>query len=282
MKTTSYVIFGLMGAAILASAILPPAIIHLTHRELKPLTFAPKPAAIVLPANHKLALTFDDNYNKNIMVMTENKVTFYISEDSVIEEPTMFLSPDWMDLLTVSVSGDTTIVNADFHGLKEIYSNIGPDEKITIFPSVPPIEVKVPAGMLHYISTYYVTADLAYFNNRNLKFNITGDVTISNSRFDNLFITSTKPGRYRYTNDVRFDDCTIGHLTADMPYKNISIKGNPMIDRLTGTASSASSEEIGTIDVSPSATVNSFDVDPLSGLPVSFNILLYQGTAYSR
>ncbi|MCM1520626.1 MAG: hypothetical protein NC098_07545 [Lachnoclostridium sp.] len=282
MKTTSYIIFGLLGASMAAAAILPPALTHFTHRELEPLTFAPKPAAIVLPANPKLALTTDDNYNSNIEVRTEKKVRFFISEDSVIEEPTMFLSPDWLDLLTVTVSGDTTIVNADFHGLKEIYSNIRSDEKVTIFPSVPPIEVKVPTGMLQYISAYHVVASLAHFDNSCFMLDTTTDVTISDSRFGNLFITSTHPGRYRYTHDVRFNDCTVDHLTADMPHYNVNIQGNPVIGRLTGTVSSASNIEAASINVSSSATVNGFNTDPVSCRPVSFGLTINDGAAYTR
>lgn len=184
MKKTTYIIFALIGFAIICSAAMPSIIlkkidvnIHILKLEGKPITFT-----------SDLFCSIDFNKTSDISFKDETDVyhPLYITiiETDSLNKPTFVMDKVWKDNITVKNENGSMLLSID---MKEPSDKSGEEVKNLYYYGIDEAnlgKLYVPRNMLHEVKSYPVKTFLTGFRNANM--DISGDIVVADCSFSSL------------------------------------------------------------------------------------------------
>lgn len=231
MKKTSYVIIGLLLAGAVGAFVSGFTLNRYGSKcvplEMSELTDTTSVGRFgVLAVEMRL-------YSDSVIICPQNHLEVKVNEDSTIESPRLTMSVDWHKYVTLRESGDSLILDVDFHDLipgKKFESDRGQIRggvPLTVVPS--PITVDVPAGMLKGISPFYQTDFmLSGLTSDSLELAMGIPVKFVGCRIDKIGLTVDVSGDFSYGRGVNcvdwtLDSTNIGLLTVEAPAVNLNL-----------------------------------------------------------
>lgn len=184
MKKTSYIIFALIGLAIICSAAMPSFIlkkidinIHILKLEGKPITFT---------SDLFYSIDFDDTENISFKDETDVHHPLYITiiETDSLTKPTFVMDKVWKDNITVKNENGSMLLSID---MKEPSDKSGEEVKNHYYYGIDEAnlgKLYVPRDMLHKVRSYSVKTFLTGFRNANM--DISGNIDVADCSFSSL------------------------------------------------------------------------------------------------
>jgi len=260
MKTTSYIIIGLLGLGAVGSLGIGAYVGNATsgvpvrdavkvsgeHSDISVGRFA------VLDAEVK-------KYCDSLQLDFLSELVVKVSEDASLEVPRLTMNADWDRYLTVRESGDSLVLDFDFHeympGKTFTRGRVTDSPRIILEPFIPAdISILVPKGMLKSVTPDRYTRFI--FNGLDadsLDFGMLSSMTFDKCRIGALsfsgnvrtgFINEYGRNRSKPEAGLEFNESQIDLLSLDVPATSVSVNGgDSMIEKFVWNDASTQGDE---------------------------------------
>ncbi len=287
MKTTSYIIIGLLGLGAVGAFGIGAYVgnagggipVSKAMKVAGEFTNTPTGRFAVLDTEVKI---FCDTLRMDLC----NDLIINVSEDASLESPSIGMNSDWGKYLTVRESGDSLILYFDFHecmpGKTFTRDRVTDNPSSRLKPFVPAdITITVPKGMLKCVNPdRYTSFTFNGLEADSLDFDLLTSMSFDMCRIGRLsfsgnvesgFINDTWNGSVDSAH-LLFKGSQIGLLTLDVPVGTVGIAGEgSMIEKLVWNDASTKGGQTAFLNA-PKGTFREFEWNS----PTYENTLQYQ------
>lgn len=285
MKTTSYIIIGLLGLGAVGAFGIGAYVgnagggipVSKAMRVAGEFTNTPTGRFAVLDTEVKI---FCDTLRMDLC----NDLIINVSEDASLESPSIGMNSDWGKYLTVRESGDSLILDFDFHeyasGRTFTSERTTDNPTVLLEPFVPTdITINVPKGMLRKVNPdQFVRFIFNGVDADSLELGLLTSMRFDGCRIGSLsFAGDIRTGfdDYSYSRpeaELWFEKSQVGVLTLDVPVGTVGIAGEgSMIEKLVWNDASTKDGQTAFLNA-PKGTFREFEWNS----PTYENTLQYQ------
>ncbi len=236
MKTTSYIIFGLLGAGAICAFGGGALVGLLSQRISQKMLTSVEGIKESRPLEAFSVINVETlQYCDSLIVNFEEDPQINVIEDSLADSPRIEMNADWDKYLTLRQTGDSLSIVLDFHGLIEGKKfSSGSDKLIRNVHVFNPkdLSIYVPSGMLKSVSpdrnSYFsfegITAD-------SLSIDRLTDMAFNSCRIGTLAFSGEANrvgGRSYYyrRSDLKLYGSTVGLMNLRVPATEINLSGS--------------------------------------------------------
>lgn len=256
MKTTSYIIIGLLSLGAVGAFGFGAYVGHNMGKFRSDTLMAGGEVTDTQMERFAVLDTEVKIHSDSMRINFIRDLIINVTEDASLESPRLSMSDGWNKYLTVRESGDSLIMDFDFHGYMR-GNSVTYEHDLLNQPFIPTdITITVPKGMLKRVNpdryTRFVfknmeadSLDFGLLTSMSFDKCCIGGLSFSGKVKTAVLKSDYGSNRSRHGANLTFDESQVGLLVLDVPVASISVDGeDSMIERFVWNDVSAKGNEI--------------------------------------